>query len=96
MAYGLLLLLHSVAVVVPPEHNHLIGCIVLSVCRVVTDLQSITPAVVTSNTIVLIVNSIEVEDISGRGGVYILSDGEHLGLIPKKICVLLSMIEMIC
>ncbi|XP_057741832.1 sphingoid long-chain bases kinase 2, mitochondrial-like [Arachis stenosperma] len=42
------------------------------------------------------VNSIEVEDISGRGGVYIQSDGEHLGFLPKKICVLPSAIEMIC
>ncbi|CAL0315024.1 unnamed protein product [Lupinus luteus] len=39
--------------------------------------------------------SIEVEDISGKGGVYIQSDGEHLGFLPKKICVLPSAIEMI-
>ncbi|XP_061349863.1 sphingoid long-chain bases kinase 2, mitochondrial isoform X2 [Gastrolobium bilobum] len=39
--------------------------------------------------------SIEVEDISGKG-VYIQSDGEHLGFLPKKICVLPSVIEMIC
>ncbi|KAK7274301.1 hypothetical protein RIF29_15384 [Crotalaria pallida] len=40
--------------------------------------------------------SIEVEDISGKGGVYIQSDGEHLGFLPKKICVLPAAIEMIC
>ncbi|XP_019454518.1 PREDICTED: sphingoid long-chain bases kinase 2, mitochondrial [Lupinus angustifolius] len=39
--------------------------------------------------------SIEVEDISGMGGVYIQSDGEHLGFLPKKICVLPAAIEMI-
>ncbi|MED6135737.1 Sphingoid long-chain bases kinase 2, mitochondrial [Stylosanthes scabra] len=42
------------------------------------------------------VHSIEVEDISGRGGVYIQSDGEHLGFLPRKICVLPGAIEMIC
>ncbi|KAJ1443525.1 NAD kinase/diacylglycerol kinase-like domain superfamily [Sesbania bispinosa] len=39
--------------------------------------------------------SIEVEDISGKGGIYIQSDGEHLGFLPKKICVLPAAIEMI-
>lgn len=39
--------------------------------------------------------SIEVEDISGKGGVYIQSDGEHLGFLPKKISVHPGAIEMI-
>lgn len=39
--------------------------------------------------------SIEVEDISGKGGIYIQSDGEHLGFLPKKISVVPAAIEMI-
>ncbi|KAI4355137.1 hypothetical protein L6164_003937 [Bauhinia variegata] len=39
--------------------------------------------------------SIEVEDISGDGNVFIQSDGEHLGFLPRKICVLPAAIEMI-
>ncbi|RZB93836.1 Sphingoid long-chain bases kinase 2, mitochondrial isoform B [Glycine soja] len=39
--------------------------------------------------------SIEVEDISGKGGIYIQSDGEHLGFLPKKISVVPAGIEMI-
>ncbi|KAG4937241.1 hypothetical protein JHK85_052160 [Glycine max] len=40
--------------------------------------------------------SIEVEDISGMGGgIYIQSDGEHLGFLPKKISVVPAAIEMI-
>jgi len=39
--------------------------------------------------------SIEVEDISGKGGIYIQSDGEHLGFLPKKISVQPAAIEMI-
>lgn len=39
--------------------------------------------------------SIEVEDISGTGGIYIQSDGEHLGFLPKKIRILPAAIEMI-
>ncbi|XP_054783080.1 sphingoid long-chain bases kinase 2, mitochondrial-like isoform X2 [Prosopis cineraria] len=42
------------------------------------------------------VHSIEVEDISGKGGVYIQSDGEYLGFLPRKIRVLPAVIEMIC
>ncbi|XP_030967110.1 sphingoid long-chain bases kinase 2, mitochondrial [Quercus lobata] len=42
------------------------------------------------------VHSIEVEDLSGRGSIYIQSDGEHLGFLPRKICILPSAIEMIC
>ncbi|RYR15489.1 hypothetical protein Ahy_B04g072242 isoform B [Arachis hypogaea] len=40
--------------------------------------------------------SIELEDISGNGGIHIQSDGEHLGFLPKKISVLPGAIEMIC
>lgn len=42
------------------------------------------------------VHSIEVEDISGEGSIYVQSDGEHLGFLPKKFCVLPAAIEMIC
>ncbi|KAK4266913.1 hypothetical protein QN277_023771 [Acacia crassicarpa] len=42
------------------------------------------------------VHSIEVEDLSGKGGIYIQSDGEHLGFLPRKIRVLPAVIEMIC
>ncbi|KAJ6404271.1 hypothetical protein OIU84_012451 [Salix udensis] len=40
--------------------------------------------------------SIEVEDISGSGSIYVQSDGEHLGFLPRKFCILPSAIEMIC
>ncbi|KAF9687849.1 hypothetical protein SADUNF_Sadunf02G0135900 [Salix dunnii] len=40
--------------------------------------------------------SIEVEDISGRGSIYVQSDGEHLGFLPRKFCILPSAIEMLC
>ncbi|XP_048421952.1 sphingoid long-chain bases kinase 2, mitochondrial isoform X2 [Pyrus x bretschneideri] len=42
------------------------------------------------------VHSIEVEDISGSGSIYVQSDGEHLGFLPRKFCILPSAIEMIC
>ncbi|KAK9202286.1 hypothetical protein WN944_017496 [Citrus x changshan-huyou] len=42
------------------------------------------------------VHSIEVEDISGGDSIYIQSDGEHLGFLPRKLCVLPAAIEMIC
>lgn len=42
------------------------------------------------------VHSIEVEDISGGGSIYVQSDGEHLGFLPRKFCVLPAAIEMIC
>ncbi|XP_050142707.1 sphingoid long-chain bases kinase 2, mitochondrial-like isoform X2 [Malus sylvestris] len=42
------------------------------------------------------VHSIEVEDISGSGSIYVQSDGERLGFLPRKFCVLPSAIEMIC
>ncbi|KAJ6686522.1 hypothetical protein OIU79_016323 [Salix purpurea] len=40
--------------------------------------------------------SIEVEEISGSGSIYVQSDGEHLGFLPRKFCILPSAIEMIC
>lgn len=42
------------------------------------------------------VHSIEVEDISGGDSIYVQSDGEHLGFLPRKLCVLPAAIEMIC
>lgn len=42
------------------------------------------------------VHSIEVEDISGSGSIYVQSDGEHLGFLPRKFCILPSAVEMIC
>ncbi|XP_040991573.1 sphingoid long-chain bases kinase 2, mitochondrial [Juglans microcarpa x Juglans regia] len=42
------------------------------------------------------VYSIEVEDLSGSGSIYIQSDGEHLGFLPRKVCVLPAAIELIC
>ncbi|GLU00713.1 hypothetical protein SLE2022_180600 [Rubroshorea leprosula] len=42
------------------------------------------------------VHSIEVEDISGSGGIYVQSDGEYLGFLPRKFCILPAAIEMIC
>lgn len=41
-------------------------------------------------------HSIEVEDISSGDSIYVQSDGEHLGLLPRKLCVLPAAIEMIC
>ncbi|TQD74051.1 hypothetical protein C1H46_040407 [Malus baccata] len=42
------------------------------------------------------VHSIEVEDISGSGNIYVQSDGEHLGFLPRKFSILPSAVEMIC
>lgn len=41
------------------------------------------------------VQSIEVEHLSGGGSIYIQSDGEHLGFLPRKISNLPAAIEMI-
>ncbi|KAJ0111651.1 hypothetical protein Patl1_00497 [Pistacia atlantica] len=41
------------------------------------------------------VHSIEVEDISGSGSIFVQSDGEHLGFLPRKFCILPAAIEMI-
>ncbi|KAK2967318.1 hypothetical protein RJ640_006184 [Escallonia rubra] len=42
------------------------------------------------------VHSIEVEEVAGSGSVYVQSDGEHLGFLPRKFCILPAAIEMIC
>ncbi|XVE77195.1 hypothetical protein DITRI_Ditri13aG0042100 [Diplodiscus trichospermus] len=42
-----------------------------------------------------IVNTIEVDDISGNGSIFVQSDGEHLGFLPRKFCILPAAIEMI-
>ncbi|WCJ31010.1 Diacylglycerol kinase family protein [Euphorbia peplus] len=42
------------------------------------------------------IRSIEVEDISGAGRIFVQSDGEYLGFLPRKFSVLPSAIEMIC
>ncbi|KAF8379583.1 hypothetical protein HHK36_029024 [Tetracentron sinense] len=42
------------------------------------------------------VYSIEVEDIAGSNCIYVQSDGEHLGFLPRKFCILPAAIEMIC
>ncbi|TXG62933.1 hypothetical protein EZV62_009927 [Acer yangbiense] len=42
------------------------------------------------------VRSIEVEDVSGSGSIFVQSDGEHLGLLPRKFSILPAAIELIC
>ncbi|XP_057979535.1 sphingoid long-chain bases kinase 2, mitochondrial isoform X2 [Malania oleifera] len=42
------------------------------------------------------VHSIEVEEIGGCGSIYVQSDGEHLGHLPRKFHILPAAIEMIC
>ncbi|CAK9156729.1 unnamed protein product [Ilex paraguariensis] len=39
---------------------------------------------------------IEVEEILGSGSIYVQSDGEYLGFLPRKFCILPAAIEMIC
>ncbi|XP_021748583.1 sphingoid long-chain bases kinase 2, mitochondrial-like [Chenopodium quinoa] len=41
------------------------------------------------------VRSIEVEQIDDGDPIYIQSDGEHIGFLPKKLCILPGAIEMI-
>ncbi|XP_059651349.1 sphingoid long-chain bases kinase 2, mitochondrial [Cornus florida] len=41
------------------------------------------------------VHSLEVEEIAGGGGIYVQSDGEYLGFLPRKFCILPTAIEMI-
>ncbi|KAF6157631.1 hypothetical protein GIB67_037204 [Kingdonia uniflora] len=41
------------------------------------------------------VQSIEVEEIGGNGSIYVQSDGEHLGFLPRKFCILPAAIEML-
>uniref|UniRef100_A0A5B7BVP1 DAGKc domain-containing protein n=1 Tax=Davidia involucrata TaxID=16924 RepID=A0A5B7BVP1_DAVIN len=40
--------------------------------------------------------SIEVEEIEGSSGIYVQSDGEYLGFLPRKFCILSAAIDMIC
>ncbi|CAN0825036.1 Sphingoid long-chain bases kinase 2, mitochondrial [Linum grandiflorum] len=47
------------------------------------------------NVICRSAHSIEVEDISGGGKIFVQSDGEYLGFLPRKFCILPSAIEMI-
>ncbi|KAK2650214.1 hypothetical protein Ddye_017703 [Dipteronia dyeriana] len=42
------------------------------------------------------VHSIEVEDVSGSGNIFVQSDGEYLGFLPRKFSVLPAAIELIC
>ncbi|KAF9614146.1 hypothetical protein IFM89_015465 [Coptis chinensis] len=42
------------------------------------------------------VQSIEVEEIEGGSGVYVQSDGEHLGFLPRKFHILPAAVEMLC
>ncbi|KAK6918332.1 Diacylglycerol kinase, catalytic domain [Dillenia turbinata] len=42
------------------------------------------------------VQSIEVESVSGSSNIFVQSDGEHLGFLPRKFCILPAAIEMIC
>ncbi|XP_010544765.1 PREDICTED: sphingoid long-chain bases kinase 2, mitochondrial isoform X2 [Tarenaya hassleriana] len=48
------------------------------------------------NVTSLSVQSIEVEEIKDSGSIYVQSDGEHLGFLPRKFCVMPGIIEMIC
>ncbi|XP_021887785.1 sphingoid long-chain bases kinase 2, mitochondrial isoform X2 [Carica papaya] len=41
------------------------------------------------------VHTIEVEEVSGSGNIYVQSDGEHLGFLPRKFCILPGAIKMI-
>lgn len=58
--------------------------------------RSTNGTVSTSFRLCCSVQSIEVEDLSDSGSIYIQSDGEHLGFLPRKICILPAVIEMIC
>ncbi|KAK1322081.1 hypothetical protein QJS10_CPA03g01973 [Acorus calamus] len=40
------------------------------------------------------VHTIEVEELVSQGGIYVQSDGEHLGFLPRKFSVLPAAIEM--
>lgn len=42
------------------------------------------------------VQSIEVEEIVPSDSIYVQSDGEYLGFLPRKFCILSGAIEMIC
>ncbi|MFS7925092.1 putative diacylglycerol kinase (ATP) [Helianthus anomalus] len=40
--------------------------------------------------------SIEVEEVVGSNSIFVQSDGEHLGFLPRKFSILPSVISMIC
>ncbi|KAM7261162.1 hypothetical protein ACFE04_026637 [Oxalis oulophora] len=40
-------------------------------------------------------HSIEVDEVSGRSNIFVQSDGEHLGFLPRKFSILPGAIEMI-
>lgn len=40
--------------------------------------------------------SIEVEEVVGTDSIYVQSDGEHLGFLPRKFSILPGAISMIC
>lgn len=42
------------------------------------------------------VHSIEVEEVSGNSRIFVQSDGEYLGFLPRKFRILPAAIEMIC
>ncbi|KAI5647201.1 hypothetical protein M9H77_33206 [Catharanthus roseus] len=48
------------------------------------------------NVISRSVSSIEVEEIVSSESIYVQSDGEYLGYLPRKFCILPGAIEMIC
>lgn len=41
------------------------------------------------------VSSLEVEEIVRSDSIYVQSDGEHLGFLPRKLRILPAVIEMI-
>ncbi|XP_074279807.1 sphingoid long-chain bases kinase 2, mitochondrial [Silene latifolia] len=47
------------------------------------------------NVISQSVRSIEIEQLDGSNTVYIQSDGEHLGFLPRKLCILPGAIDML-
>lgn len=47
------------------------------------------------NVISISARSIEVEEINNSGTIYIQSDGEHLGFLPRKLSILAGAIEML-
>ncbi|RWR89464.1 Diacylglycerol kinase [Cinnamomum micranthum f. kanehirae] len=42
------------------------------------------------------VQSIEVEEVTHGDNIYVQSDGEHLGFLPRRFCILPGAIEMLC
>jgi len=42
------------------------------------------------------VQSIEVEEVTGSGGIFVQSDGEHFGFLPTKFSVLPGAVDFFC